>query len=438
MNASKNYTCYKKEFEQLLSSVSGEFTYDGNKVISKTEVVMWAKRIAPLLHEGEFVSNSLKNSPGWWMITLASILAGATVVVYPNEKTKEDIIKENNKYGIKHVFFSEEDVHNLLVSVDECEGDFPCNGRVVLFTSGTQSTPKGVVIEMKNYIPNLIATQGRLHMRRTDVNVGMSPYSHAMGFMYGSCDFFYGGNFIMCRNQLEFTNFIISGKPSIASMQPIYLENMIKLQKFVDAVSSMRYVLIGGAPMSQVAYERCCDAGVRIVNGYGMTECVAGIAITDSESNNNNDRSLDIMDSSIIDIAANGEILVAGATVCDKYINGDLITNVDGWYHTHDVGYIREGRLYATGRLDNVIVCENGYKISLESIEDKLLKIGGIEACTVEYIDKCLIINVVSLLEQKVVNTLVDSKLEYYERPFKIKQVKKIEVHNGKKMRKFK
>ena len=438
MNLSKKSICSKSEFERLLADIEGKFIYDGNKEVTKQEIVSQSKRIATHFEIGDVISNSLKNSPEWWMLTLAGIFAGATVIVYPNEKNKDDIISENVGYNVKRAFFAENDVCPLLEFEGKRGEELSYNGRLVLFTSGTQSRPKGVVIEMDNYIPNLIATQKRLHMRHSDINAGMSPYSHAMGFMYGSCDFFYGGDFIMCRNQLEFTNLIINKKADIASMQPIYLESMIKLESFVRAVSSMRYVLIGGAPMSQGAYELYCRSGTRIVNGYGMTECVAGIAVTDSESNSNNDRSLDIMESSIIKISEEGEILVSGPTVCKKYINGDPTVGADGWYHTHDIGYIREGRLYVTGRQDNVIVCENGYKISLEGIEDKLLRIDGIDACMAEYIDKCLVISVVSALGQKEIYALVDPKMEYYERPFRIKTVEKLEVHNGKKLRRYK
>lgn len=438
MSELKNCTCYKNELERLLNSVKGSFICNEDRVISKSEVVSIAKQIAMTLNKGEVISISLQNSPEWWMITLAGLLAGATVIVYPNEKKKEDIVSENEKYGVKYSFFSEEDVQAFVPSVTMQKQDFSFEGKIVLFTSGTQANPKGVIVEINNYIPNLIATQGRLHMNHQDINTGMSPYSHAMGLMYGSCDFFFGGDFFVCRNQLEFTNFIISGKANIACMQPIYLESMIKLDRFVNAIAKMRYVLVGGAPMSQGAYEFYCKTGAKIVNGYGMTECVAGIAITDSESNNNNDRSLDIMESSIIEISDEGEILVSGPTVCQKYINGDSTVDSDGWYHTRDVGYIRDGRLYVTGRKDNVIVCENGYKISIEGLEDKILKLQGIDECVVEYVQKCLVISVVSVLDVEEIYALLDSNLEYYERPFRVKKVATIEVHNGKKLRKYK
>ena len=168
-----------------------------------------------------------------------------------------------------------------------------------------------------------------------------------------------------------------------------------------------------------------------------MTECVAAIAITDSETNNTNDRSLDIMESAVIKISEDGEVLVSGPTVCRQYIGGTPIPNSDGWYHTHDMGRIQNGRLYVSGRMDNVIVCENGYKISLEGVEDKVLKISEIDACLAEYIDKHLVFNIVSCRSQEELYALVDNCLEYFERPFKIKKVEKIEVHNGKKRRKY-
>ena len=180
MSELKNYACYKSEFEHLLNSVKGSFIYNGDKVISKSEVVNIAKKIALTLNQGEVISISLQNSPEWWMITLAGLLAGVTVIVYPHEKKKEDMVLENEKFGVKYSFFSEEDVQAFLASATMPKQGFSFDGKIVLFTSGTQANPKGVIIEMNNYVPNLIATQGRLHMNHKDINTGMSPYSHAM------------------------------------------------------------------------------------------------------------------------------------------------------------------------------------------------------------------------------------------------------------------
>lgn len=436
MKELKNSTCCKSKFEDLLCNARGNFIYNG-AVIAKQSVVLNAKKLAACLQPGEIISNSLNNCPEWWIVTLAAMLAGATVVVYPNEKNKHQIISDNQAYSVTKAFFTDTDVQSFISSSDALLGDFPCNGRVVLFTSGTQAVPKGVVIEMYNYVPNVIATQGRLHMDLHCVDVGLAPYSHAMGFLYGSCDFFFGGDFVICTNPLEFTNYIISGKPNIACMQPVYLESMIRLDKFVSAVCSMRYVLVGGAPMGKYAYDFYCKRGAKIVNAYGMTECVAGIAITDAISNNNQDGSLDVMESSVIEICSDGEIIVSGPTVCERYLDGSSIASKDGWYHTHDVGYIQDGLLYVTGRKDNVIICENGYKISLESIDDKLTKLDGIDACVTDYVDKCLVVEVVTQLKMQQLHNLVDAALEYYEKPFKLKIVQNIEVHNGKKQRKY-
>ena len=436
MSELKGCICCNGELNSILAGVSGNYIYDNGKVISKQDVIHRAKVIATCLNKGQYISNSLPNSPEWWMVTLAAFLAGATVIAYSNEKKTDEILEKNKKYEVKMAFFSENDVHCFLDKNHLINDSYPGNGGLVLFTSGTQFKPKGVLIEYSNYIPAVIATRQKLHMLHTDRNSCFAPYSHAMGFMYGLCDFLYGGDYTICRNQLEFTNLILAGKLDVACMQPIFLESMIKSDKFTDAIASLRYVLVAGAPISQQAYEFYYHKGAKIVNAYGMTECVAAIAITDSELNNTNDRSLDIMESAIIKISEEGEILVSGPTVCGRYIDGNVIPDDDGWYHTHDIGKIQDGRLYVSGRIDNVIVCENGYKISLEGVEDKVLKISGIDACIVEYIDKHLVFNIVSDKSQEELFALIDSCLEYFERPFRIKKVDSIEVHNGKKRRK--
>lgn len=436
MSELKDCICCNKELGSLLAEVSGNYFYDNGKVISKQDVLRKAKVIATYLDRGQYVSNSLPNSPEWWMVTLAAFLAGATVITYSNDKKTDEILAKNEEYGVKRAFFTENDVRCFLNNHTTAKDIYPGDGGLVLFTSGTQFNPKGVLIEYTNYIPSVIATQKKLHMRHTDRNSCFAPYSHAMGFMYGLCDFLYGGDYTICGNQLEFTNLIMSRKLDVACMQPVFLESMIKLDKFTEAISKLRYVLIAGAPISQPAYEFYFHKGAKILNAYGMTECVAAVSITDSESNNYNDRSSDIMNPAIVKISEEGEILVSGPIVCRSYINGNRIPDNDGWYHTHDLGKVQDGRLYILGRMDNVVVCENGYKISLEGVEDKVLKIPEIDACVAEYIDKHLVFNIVSDKEQEELYSLVDGCLEYFERPFKIKKVENIEVHNGKKRRK--
>ena len=438
MNELKNYICYKSEFKRILSCISGNYIYDNNKIISKLDVLYSAKLIASCIQKGEYISNSLPNCPEWWMVTLAAFLAGAIVIVYPNEKIIDEIISMNEKYGVKVAFFSKKEVHQLLIKIKKPRDCYTYDGGLVLFTSGTQHNPKGVLIEYYNYIPSLIATQNKLHMTNTDKTSCFAPYSHAMGFMYGLCNFCYGGNFYICKNQLELINLIIKCKVDTVCLQPIFLEDMLKVDSFTKSISSLKYVIIAGAPISKSAYDYYCNNGTKILNAYGMTECVAAIAITDSIMNDNNDCGSDIMDLIDIKISCEGEILVSGPTVCKKYINGKLIPDNDGWYHTHDIGKVQNNKLYIFGRMDNVIVCQNGYKISLESIEDKVLKISEIDACVAKYINKHLIIDIVSKSDKEELYILVDKQLEYFEKPFKIEKVRNIEVYNGKKRRTIK
>ena len=243
MEKLKGYTCCNRELDSVLAGVSGNYIYDNGKIISKQEVLRKAKIIASCLNKGEYISNSLPNSPEWWMVTLAAFLAGATVMAYSNEKKQDEISTRNEEYGVKTAFFSEKDVQSFLATHDRIEDSYPGDGGLVLFTSGTQFNPKGVLIEYTNYIPAVIATQNKLHMLHTDRNACFAPYSHAMGFMYGLCDFLYGGDYTICRNQLEFTNLIMSNKLDVACMQPVFLESMIKLDKFTDAISSLTWGL---------------------------------------------------------------------------------------------------------------------------------------------------------------------------------------------------
>ena len=410
--------------------------YCGSCSEEKIRIAGDAEKLSACFRRGERVINALPNSIEWWKVTLAALFAGATVAVLPGLMGENEIRRRNGEIGAEKIFSDAAQVRRSLSSAGPVFPDgLPCDGNIVLFTSGTQGVSKGVVIRIDNYIPNLVATQGRLHMAPEDTDVCLSPYSHAMGLMYCSCTFFFAGDMYICRNELEYVNLFCRGPANITAVQPIYLERLCKDDDFVRAAAEKSFILVGGAPLTRKVYDAYIRAGARILNGYGMTECVAGVAITDRFSGVF-DGGMDKMDSAEIAVAPDGEVLVSGSTVCRNYLNGAPVCGHSGIYHTGDAGFIRNGRLYITGRKDNIVVLKNGYKISLESIEDRVSALPEVSLCLAEGAPGGIKISVVSDAPEAVLEGCVQAVLEYYEKPFSLHKVDGIEVYNGKKVRK--
>lgn len=130
-----------------------------------------------------------------------------------------------------------------------------------------------------------------------------------------------------------------------------------------------------GAPMPKEleAFVRACGFG--IVVGYGLTETTATVScdnVTKPQTIGSVGRVIDGLE---IKFADNGEILLRGKTITQGYYHRtDSTQNVfhDGWFHTGDAGYIKNGELYITGRIKDLFKTSNGKYIAPQMIEAKL------------------------------------------------------------------
>ena len=135
--------------------------------------------------------------------------------------------------------------------------------------------------------------------------------------------------------------------------------------------------IAGGAPLDPSVGEFFERIGIKVFQGYGLSETSPVISMDRGE-----DRKLTsvgpILDSYDAKIDENtGELLVKGPSVMKGYYNNPEKTaevlEPDGWLHTGDKGMIDEdGRLYITGRLKNMIVLSGGKKVFPEEVETVL------------------------------------------------------------------
>ena len=285
----------------------------------------------------------------------------------------------------------------------------------LLFTSGTTSQSKAVMLSHKN----LMSTNWGMNCEELffpdDVNMIILPLHHIYGFSglvtflsQGLTNVFCDGLRYIAMNLKEY-------RVSVITSVPLLLENMYKkiLQAIekngkteqvkralricnaADAVGinlrsrmfreiidqfggRMRFIINGAAPLDPVVQKGLNDFGILTVQGYGLTETSPTIA---SETY----RYLKPGSCGIVmpnvkariedpDENGVGELVVKGDNVmlgyyCDPEATSEVL--VDGWFHTGDLARIdRDGYVFISGRKKNVIVMKNGKNVFPEEIEN--------------------------------------------------------------------
>ena len=136
---------------------------------------------------------------------------------------------------------------------------------------------------------------------------------------------------------------------------------------------NFRRMIAGSAFLSPAIIDEFEEYGITARQGYGMSECSPRITTSDfSETHKySNGRLIGIDEVRCVD----GEIQVKGPSVMKGYYKmpeetAEAFTE-DGYLHTGDLGYIRDGHVFLVGRRKNLIILSNGENISPEEIENK-------------------------------------------------------------------
>lgn len=130
----------------------------------------------------------------------------------------------------------------------------------------------------------------------------------------------------------------------------------------------------GGAPLDPVVGAWFKRIGVRIFQGYGLSETSPVVSMCNTPRQDNIKSVGPVLPSYDVKIdSSTGELLVKGPSVMKGYYGRqdltDEVLDADGWFHTGDIAEIRNGLLYITGRIKNMIVLSGGKKVFPEEVE---------------------------------------------------------------------
>lgn len=241
---------------------------------------------------------------------------------------------------------------------------------LVLFTSGTTGTPKGVRLTVGNLLASATASAFRLGVRPDDRWLVCLPMYHMGGLAPVVRSTLYGTAVVLQPAfDAEQTGEVTSEHEITGvSLVPTMLVRM--LDSGWAPPESLRFVLLGGAPAPQELIERCERRGVPVCPTYGATETASQIATALPEQAFEHPgtvgQPLMVTEVTILDDAGDpcepgetGEIVVDGPTVTPGYLDAKASQEVfdEQGFYTGDVGYRDEdGRLWVLGRADDTIL----------------------------------------------------------------------------------
>ena len=295
---------------------------------------------------------------------------------------------------------------------------------ILLFTSGTTSKPKGVMLSQKNICSNVMAMARMSKMYPNDVLLSFLPLHHTFectitflyGFYSGVTVAFCDGLKYIAKNLEEYKISVIVAVPLVLETMYKKIENGIeksgksKTVKVMGTISNFLYkylhidirrkifksvldqlggnvriLYFGAAAMSKHVIDGYNTFGIASVQGYGLTETSPLIAAeTDknkkpgSVGRNPYNVQIKIVDEDDKEIKEKGkehvgEIVAKGPNVMIGYYENEKATKQvlkDGWFYTGDLGYFDEdGYLFITGRKKEVIVLKNGENVYPSDIE---------------------------------------------------------------------
>ena len=299
---------------------------------------------------------------------------------------------------------------------------------ILLFTSGTTSKSKAVMLSQNNIASNIYAMKKVEGIYETDSNLAFLPFHHIFGstalIMMLACGVrtsFPDGLRYIAQNLKEYEVSLFVGVPLL--VEAIYnkvvkeidkqgktklIKNAIRVSNFllklhidirrklfkpiIDQLGGkMRFVISGGAPLDPKIQKGFIDLGINVAQGYGLTETSPVIAAENMYKSRTGSIGVP-MENVTVEIVNKddngiGELRAKGPNVMLGYYENEEETNKvlkDGWFYTGDLGYIdKDDFIFITGRQKNMIVLKNGKKIFPEEIETLVNRIDLIDECMV-------------------------------------------------------
>ncbi len=272
---------------------------------------------------------------------------------------------------------------------------------MILYTSGTTGSPKGAVLTHKSVFWNSINTTISLNLTQNDCSVIFLPFFHSGGWNVLTTPFLHRGAkliFLKKFDAYQILKICEMEKATILFGVPTTMHMMAHHPDFntID-ISSIRYAIVGGEPMSTELIKKWHTKGVPIRQGYGLTEFGPNVFSLNQEDAIRKIGSIGFanfnIEAQVVDEAGHwlganqiGELILKGPMCMKEYWKNPKATEetIKGvWLYTGDlVKKDDEGFFYIVGRKKDMYIsgAENVYP---PEVEQTLLKLKGIREAAV-------------------------------------------------------
>lgn len=301
---------------------------------------------------------------------------------------------------------------------------------IMLFTSGTTSSSKAVMLSHKNIASNLMDISATIKFDTKDRFLSFLPLHHTfectVGFLlpiYSGCSIaFCDGIRHVSENLKEYDITVLLSVPVLyeaiynkikKNIEKNNKQTSVKIGMFLSNFlfklgvdvreklfaeihnglgKNLRLMVSGGAALNAEIEKFFNAVGITMYQGYGLTETSPVISAEDDKNRKIGSigKAFPSLDVKIKDPNEEGigELLVKGPTVMLGYYNNEEATketiSEDGWLNTGDLAKIdSEGYIFITGRKKYVIVLKNGKNVYPEELEILVNKIAGVKECFV-------------------------------------------------------
>ncbi|MCQ2739831.1 MAG: AMP-binding protein [bacterium] len=329
--------------------------------------------------------------------------------------------------SIKHILVNDEhanngEIKNIYELPDKFDGKWRQRNSkstaLIIYTSGTTGAPKGVEISFRNVnaqLEDLTVVLPKVIQNREKVSMlSILPMNHLFEMTVGFSTFLNFGYTVYYTSSLKpkditgimkekkiefmllvpaflkllkagiekqisassaFSQYMFKAMYHIAKFIPSYKMRRILFSKVHEQLGGRFFACIsGGAPLDAEVGKFFERIGIRVYQGYGLTETSPVVAVNYDKPGDFTTvgRPLSHFESKVDE--KTGELLLRGPSVMKGYHHQPEMTaeviDSEGWLHTGDIAQIdKQGHIHITGRIKNMIVLQGGKKVFPEEVE---------------------------------------------------------------------
>ncbi len=289
---------------------------------------------------------------------------------------------------------------------------------VIVFTSGTTSAPKGVMLTHDSFASYILSTVTPADPDMTETNLVTVPYYHIAGLQAALTAVYAGRTQVIMRQfePVEWMTLVQEYGANRAMLVPTMLKQLLDHPRFGDFdLSSLNVITYGAAPMPLEVIRQAIGKfpGASFINAFGQTETASTITMLPPEDHvlegspkeiekklrrlTSIGKPLEDVEVAIVDeegqptsVGETGEIVARGSRMMSGYWQEEAATREtlrSGWVYTGDLGYQDEdGYIYLAGRSKDFIK-RGGEMVSPEEVEQVLMSHPQIDDAAVIGVD---------------------------------------------------